>query len=142
MKLSLTLYSDSLYIGLLDKMGEVLMEENNNTQKEQKRAILVQKDALQKPLQHGLSITLSYEFIKTFKPEFAEMSDQELSKTLSGMSQEQLSDIFAGGVYVMTEETVEKIPGIVPVGVPVSEELISTTYFKKGKHKVIAHNPK
>ena len=78
MKLSLTLYSDSLYIGLLDKMGEVLMEENNNTQKEQKRAILVQKDALQKPLQHGLSITLSYEFIKTFKPEFAEMSDQEL----------------------------------------------------------------
>ena len=101
------------------------MEENNNTQKEQKRAILVQKDALQKPLQHGLSITLSYEFIKTFKPEFAEMSDQELSKTLSGMSQEQLSDIFAGGVYVMTEETVEKIPGIVPVGVPVSEEPVT-----------------
>lgn len=98
------------------------MEENNNTQKEQKRAILVQKDALQKPLQHGLSITLSYEFIKTFKPEFAEMSDQELSKTLSGMSQEQLSDIFAGGVYVMTEETVERIPGIVPVGTEITQE--------------------
>ena len=98
------------------------MEENNNTQKEQKRAILVQKDALQKPLQHGLSITLSYEFIKTFKPEFAEMSDQELSKTLSGMSQEQLSDIFAGGVYVMTEETVERIPGIVPVGTETKQE--------------------
>ncbi len=119
--MSLTKYSDSLYIGLLDIMGEKFMEESNKTQKETVRAIVVQKDALQKPLKHGLSITLSYDFIKTFKPEYAEMSDSDLRKVLSGMSQEQLSDLFAGGVYVMTEQTVEQIPGIIPIGIPGQE---------------------
>ena len=93
--------------------------EEKETQKEEVRAIVVQGDALQKPLRHGLSITLSYDFVRSFKPEYAGMSDSELKGTLSKMSQEELGDIFAGGVYVMTEATVEKIPAVIPVGDPV-----------------------
>ena len=64
------------------------------------RAIRVDGKSVIKPLKDGTSIELSYTFIRENIPEFEGKSDEEIHKILGGLSQEELHDIFAGGVYV------------------------------------------
>ena len=97
------------------------MEENNEAQKtEERRFIAVQKNALMKVLKDNVQINISFDHVRTYRPEFGELSDSDLHAKLSSMSPEELADIFAGGVYVMTKEIVERIP-VVPVAVPVKD---------------------
>ena len=88
----------------------------NNTEQVTKeviktKAILVDENSIIKPTQNGVVMVINYDLVRKVHPEYESYSNEELKGILSQCSQDELHEIFAAGVKVITELELIKVLG-------------------------------
>ena len=78
------------------------------------KVLIVDNDAIIKPFENGTNIVIPYDSIRAFIPELQGKDNGEIKGILRELSQEELKEIFAGGMYHEAKATTERvIPGAI-----------------------------